>query len=240
MTLQMTADNILKTLRSLGSKKAREGMERFGITSNNALGISTPVLKSLARKIGKSHELAAELWASGIFEARAIAALIDEPEKVTRGQMERWAKVFDSWAICDGCCCYLFRRAPFAWAKAAQWSKHRAEFVKRAGFSLMAYLAVHDKQADDKDFRKLLPIIEREARDERLYVRKAVNWALRQIGKRNPRLNRLAIQTAKRIRAQGASSSRWIAADALRELQSKAVQARLAKKKIPIRVQANS
>jgi 3-methyladenine DNA glycosylase AlkD len=227
----MSAHEILRTLRSLGSKKAREGMERFGITSNHALGISTPVMKSLARKIGRDHALAAALWSSGIFEARIIAALIDEPEKVTRGQMDRWVKVFDSWAICDGCCCYLFRRTPFAWSKAVEWSKHRSEFIKRAGFSLMAYLAVHDKEAHDKAFEKLLPIIEREARDERLYVRKAVNWALRQIGKRNLRLNRLAIQAAKRIRAQGTSSSRWIAADALRELQSQAVQARLAKKK---------
>lgn len=230
MTVSMSAEKILKTLRSLGSHKARQGMERFGITSNHALGISTQVLKSLARKIGRDHTLAAELWSSGIFEARIIAALIDEPEKVTREQMDQWVRAFDSWAICDGCCCYLFRLTPFAWAKAVEWSRQRSEYVKRAGFSLMAYLAVHDKEAGDKTFQKLLPIIEREARDGRTYVRKAVNWALRQIGKRNLRLNRLAIQTAKRIRAQGDPSSRWIAADALRELQSKPVQARLAKK----------
>src|SRR5262245_58607259 len=174
------AENILATLRSLGSRKWREGMARFGISSNHKLGVSTPILKSLARKIGKDHELAAKLWASGIFEARAIAALIDEPAKVTRGQMDRWAKAFDSWAICDGCCCYLFHLTPFAWEKVVLWSKHPKEYVKRAGFSLMAYLAVHDKKSKDAAFQKLLPIIERQAKDERLYVRKAVNWALRQ------------------------------------------------------------
>jgi 3-methyladenine DNA glycosylase AlkD len=202
-------------------------MERFGIPSNRALGIATPVLKSLACKIGRDHQLAAQLWASGIFEARAIAAMIDEPDKVSKAQMDHWAGAFDSWAICDCCCCYLFRLTPFAWDKAFEWSKHQREFVKRAGFSLMAYLAVHDKGAKDAAFKKLFPIIEREARDDRLYVRKAVNWAVRQIGKRNLRLNRLAIQAAERIRAQNTSSSRWIASDALRELQSDPVQRRL-------------
>jgi len=235
MEILMRSNDVLKTLCSLGSQKGRETMERFGITSIQALGISTPVLKSLARKIGRDHKLAADLWASGIFEARAIAAMIDEPDQVTEAQMDRWARAFNSWGICDACCCYLFRRTPFAWAKAVEWSSHSQEFVKRAGFSLMAYLAVHDKGAKDAAFQNLLPIIEREARDDRLYVRKAVNWPLRQIGKRNPRLNRLAIQSAKRIRAQGASSSRWIAADALRELQSKPVQLRLARKKVRIR-----
>ncbi len=143
--------------------------------------------------------------------------------------MDRWAGAFDSWGICDACCCYLFRLTSFAWAKAVEWSKHPKEFVKRAGFSLMAYLAVHDKEAQNQAFQKLLPIIEREASDDRLYVRKAVNWALRQIGKRNSRLNRIAIQSAKRIRAQGTSSARWIASDALRELESDAVQRRLKK-----------
>jgi 3-methyladenine DNA glycosylase AlkD len=223
----MNAEDILKTLRSLGSKKWRESLDRFGITSNHALGISTPVLKTIARAIGKDHPLAAQLWASGTFEARAIAALVDEPDKVSARQMDRWAGAFDSWAICDACCCYLFRLTPFAWSKAVAWSKHPKEYVKRAGFSLMAYLAVHDKKTRDQTFQELLPIIEREASDDRLYVRKSVNWALRQIGKRNRRLNRLAIESAKRVRAQGTTSARWIASDALRELQSEAVQHRL-------------
>src|SRR6266849_1784273 len=125
------AADILKLLRSLGSQKGREGMESFGITSDHALGISTPLLKALARKSGQSHQLATELWASGVFEARAIAAMIDDPDKVTAGQMERWARGFDSWAICDACCCYLFRRTPFAWIKAVEWARHTREFVKR-------------------------------------------------------------------------------------------------------------
>jgi 3-methyladenine DNA glycosylase AlkD len=232
----MRAEEVLKILQSLGSKKAREGMEKFGITSDRSLGISTPVLKSVARKLGRDHRLAAELWACGIFEARVIAALVDEPDKVSQSQMDRWVGAFNSWAICDGCCCYLFRRTPFAWNKAAEWSKHPKEYVKRAGFSLMAYLAVHDKEADDLQFQKLLPIIEREAKDNRLYVRKAVNWALRQIGKRNQRLNRLAIQSAKRIRLQNTSSARWIASDALRELESAPVQRRLENKGAKSRV----
>ncbi len=226
----MRAEEVLKILQSLGSKKAREGMEKFGITSDRSLGISTPVLRSLARKLGRDHRLAAELWACGIFEARIIAAMVDEPDKVSQSQMDRWVGAFNSWAICDGCCCYLFRRTPFAWNKAVEWSKHPKEYVKRAGFSLMAYLAVHDKEADDLQFQKMLPIIEREAGDERLYVRKAVNWALRQIGKRNQRLNRLAIESAKRIRSQNTSSARWIASDALRELQGAPVQRRLENK----------
>jgi 3-methyladenine DNA glycosylase AlkD len=205
-------------------------MAHFGITSKQVVGISTPVLKSLARKIGRDHQLAAQLWATGIFEARAIAAMIDEPDKVSEIQMDRWSADFDSWAICDACCCYLFRLTPFAWAKAVEWSKHRKEFVKRAGFAMMAYLAVHDKEAKDSAFEKLLPIIEREAVDDRLYVRKAVNWALRQIGKRNRRLNRLAIESGKRIQAQKSSGARWIASDALRELLSDAVQERLKKR----------
>ena len=156
----MQADAVLKMLQSRGSKKARESMERFGITSVSAFGIPTPVVKSIARKLGRDHSLAAKLWASSVFEAQIIAALIDEPNKVSKNQMDRWAGAFNSWAICDGCCCYLFRLTPFAWDKAVEWSKHPKEFVKRGGFSLMAYLAVHDKEVADVQFQKLLPIIE--------------------------------------------------------------------------------
>src|SRR6516225_7305174 len=201
-------------------------MKRFGINVDNARGVTTPALKVLARKIGRDHQLALQLWDSGIFEARAVAALIDEPDKVTRPQMDRWTRAFDSWAICDGCCCYLFRKTPFAWAKAVEWSAKKPEFVKRAGFSLMAYLAVHDKKADDARFAELLPAIERASDDDRPFVKKAVNWALRQIGKRDLWLNALAIRTAEAIRARGTRSARWIAADALRELRSEAVQTR--------------
>ncbi len=221
---------LLQKLESLGSEEVRAGMQRFGIDATNAKGISTPMLKRLAREIGRDHELASELWASGVFEARALAALIEEPAKVTPAQMERWTRAFDSWAICDACCCYSYRLTPHAWSKAVAWAGAKTEFVKRAGFALMAYLAVHDKTAHDAKFEKLLPLMERESGDNRPFVKKAVNWALRQIGKRNKRLNAKAIATAKRIRAMGTASARWIAADALRELQSDKVQERLKRK----------
>jgi 3-methyladenine DNA glycosylase AlkD len=205
----ITAKEVLQSLKSLGSPKARESMARFGIAVDNAHGITTPVLKAFARKLPRDHRLAAELWKSGIFEARAIAAMIDEPEKVTAAQMDRWARVFNSWAICDACCCYLFRRTSCAWEKAVEWSAATAEYHKRAGFALMAYLAVHDKQAVNERFIELLPVIERESDDDRPFVRKAVNWALRQIGKRNSHLNTAAIEAGERIRARGTRSARW-------------------------------
>jgi 3-methyladenine DNA glycosylase AlkD len=226
----MHPDEVMQAIEALASGDVRAGMARFGIPTDNARGVSTPQLKALARKIGRDHALAGRLWATGVFEARVVAAFIDEPDQVTRAQMERWARDLDSWAVCDACCCYLFRRTPFAWDKAVAWSGREAEFVKRAGFALMAYLAVHDKAADDAAFARLLPVIEREADDDRPFVRKAINWALRQIGKRNARLNGLAVAAAERVRARGTRAARWIAADALRELRGAAVQARLARK----------
>lgn len=181
----------------------------------------------MAREIGKNHRLAEELWKSGIHEARHLAAMIDEPARVTEAQMERWAKEFDSWDVCDGCCLNLFAKTPFAFRKALGWSRRKKEFVKRAGFSLMAVLAVHDKNLTDEKYEKLLSVIKRESGDQRNFVKKAVNWALRQIGKRNLRLNAVAIKTAEEIRKIDSSSARWIASDALRELKSGAVQKRL-------------
>jgi 3-methyladenine DNA glycosylase AlkD len=224
------AEEVLKMLKRKSSSRVHDSMKRFGIVVDHAAGISTPVLKALARTIRRDHRLAAQLWETGVFEARIIAALIDEPHKVTRRQMDRWAGAFDSWGICDGCCCYLFRVTPFAWTKAVEWAGKKPEYVKRAGFALMAYLAVHDKEAEDEAFAAFLPIIERESGDNRLYVRKAVNWALRQIGKRNLRLHRLAVQTARRIQARNTPSARWIAADALRELRNEKVRARTARR----------
>lgn len=200
---------------------------RFAVANDNALGVRAPVLKKLAREIGHDHGLAGELWATGIHEARALAFLIEEPEQVTEAQAERWLRDFDSWAICDGCCLYLFVYLPFAWRKVFEWSRREREFEKRAAFSLAAVLAVHDKAAHDENFLKLLPVIEREATDERNFVRKAVNWALRQIGKRNLKLNRAAIRSAKKIQKMDSRAARWIASDALRELTSEAVLRRL-------------
>lgn len=212
----------------MADPRARQGMARFGIPVGNALGgISTPVLKKLAREMGKNHRLARGLWKSGIHEARHLAALVDDPVQVTEAQMERWARDFDSWDVVDGCCLYLFVKTPYAYRKALEWSSRNAEFVKRAAFTLMAVLAVHDKKAADVKFLRFLPIIKRESTDKRNFVKKAVNWALRQIGKRNVKLNRAAIKTAQEIRLIDSRSAKWIAADALRELTSEAVQTRL-------------
>jgi 3-methyladenine DNA glycosylase AlkD len=202
-------------------------MARYGIRPKKAYGLTAPQIRALAREIGKNHELAQELWATGVREARHIAAMIEQPERVTPAQMERWTRGFDSWDAVDGCCCHLFVYTPHAWDKAVAWSRRKEEYVKRAGFALMAFLAVHDKQAPDSKFVRMLPLIQRGSRDPRPMVKKAVNWALRQIGKRNLRLNRLAIETGEKIRKIDSPEARWIAADALRELRSAAVQKRL-------------
>jgi 3-methyladenine DNA glycosylase AlkD len=224
------SEQVLQAIESLASSKVRESLARFGIPIDNARGVSTPALHALARKLGHDHELAARLWESGCFEARAVAAMIEEPDKVSRAQMDRWASEFNSWAICDCCCCYLFRKTPFAWSKAVTWAERKPEFVKRAGFALMAYLAIHDKEADDASFLKLVSIIERESDDDRPFVRKAVNWALRQLSKRNARLHPAAVAAAERIRGRGTRSARWIATEALRELRNEKVLARLRSK----------
>jgi 3-methyladenine DNA glycosylase AlkD len=218
---------LLKKLKSLSNPDAVAGMARFGINPKNIYGVSIPVLRKMAKEIGKNHLLAQRLWNSGVHEARILAGMIDFPEEVTEKQMERWVRDFDSWGVCDQVCSNLFDRAKFAHKKVLDWSKRREEFVKRAGFVLMATLAVHDKKAGDKKFLKFLPTIKREARDERNFVKKAVNWALRQIGKRNLRLNQMAIKTAKEIRGIESKAAKWIASDAIRELTSESVQKRL-------------
>src|SRR5229473_2618051 len=221
---------VLRELKRLANPKVRAKMAQFGVNVPKAHGISAPVLHALARRIGKNHELAEQLWSSGIHEARILATLIGESGKVTSAQMERWVREFDSWDVVDAACCYLYAHAVPAWTKINTWSRRREEFEKRAAFSLAAYLSYKDKTAPDARFERFLRVIEREAYDERNFVRKAVNWALRNIGKRNLRLNRAAINTAERIRQQGSRSARWIAADALRELKSDAVQRRLRRK----------
>jgi 3-methyladenine DNA glycosylase AlkD len=223
----MNSSEIIKKLKSLSNPKNVEGMARFGINSKNTLGISIYVLRPLAKQIGKNHKLALELWDSGIHEARILAGFIDEPEKVTGKQIEEWVADFDSWDVCDQVCSSLFDKTPFVWDKLQEFTKREEEFVKRTGFTLMACLAVHDKKAQDKDFIKLLPIIKRESTDERNFVRKAVNWALRQIGKRNKNLNKQAIKFAREILKIDNKTARWIANDALRELTSSSVQKRL-------------
>lgn len=221
------AESVLRELKSHGSPAAVKGMARFGISSKNTLGVSVPTIRGLAKKLGKDHALALALWESGIHEARLLAPMVDEPGKVTEAQMEKWVRDFDSWDVCDQCCSNLFDRTRLAYGKASAWAGREPEFVKRAGFALMAALAVHDKKADDKAFVSFLELIEKGATDERNFVKKAVNWALRQIGKRNVRLNREALVAAKEISKLKSPAARWVASDAIKELRSEAVQSRL-------------
>jgi 3-methyladenine DNA glycosylase AlkD len=225
----MTVGEVLAKLESKGSRKNVAGMARYGITAKKTFGVSAPVLKEMARNIGRDHGLASALWKSGILEARILAAFIDEPERVSPAQMDKWVRDFDSWAVCDGVCLHLFVNTPHAHEKAVQWSRDKREFVKRAGFTMMACLPVHDKKASDTEFEKCFPLILRASVDERNFVKKAVNWALRQIGKRNQPLNNKAIQLAKVIQKLESRSARWIATDALRELTGNPVQGRLRK-----------
>jgi 3-methyladenine DNA glycosylase AlkD len=217
----MPYENILRRLRELGSPEMLGGMARFGINTVGAYGVSVTELRRMAKKIGQNRELALWLWASGVHEARILASMVDDPERVTERQMDSWVKDFDSWDVCDQVCGNLFDKTEFAYKKAFEWSRKSDEFVKRAGFVMMACLAVHDKTAKDKDLEKFLPIIVREATDDRNFVKKAVNWALRQIGKRNARLNVSAVKTAIEIQKIDSPSARWIASDALREFERK-------------------
>lgn len=230
----MNTKDIIKKLESLGTPENVAGMARFAIVTKKAFGVSAPNLKELAKEIKKQtkdrHSLALELWETGIHEARAIAYLIDDPKEVTEIQMESWVKDFDNWAICDGTCGHLFCRSEFAYKKVLEWSEREEEFIKRAGIVLIAWLAVHDKKADDEKIAGLLPILESKADDERNFIKKAVNWSLRQIGKRNLNLNKLAIESAEKIKAQNTKSARWIAADALRELTNEKVKEKLKSK----------
>ena len=226
-----TVESALRQLERHGKKRNVEGMARFGIRAKLVYGVSKPKLDEIVKRIGKNHALGLALWETGIHDARLLGMLISRPEEVTKEQMERWVRDFDNWDVCDGTCCHLFAETKPAWKKAFEWSNRKKEFEKRAGFALAAYLAVHDKAAADAPFLKYLRVIEREAWDDRNFVRKAVNWALRNIGKRNLRLNREAIRSAERIRKERTRAGRWIAADALRELRSEAVQQRLGRKR---------
>jgi 3-methyladenine DNA glycosylase AlkD len=223
----MQHTEIIEKIKALSDPEAVKGMARFGINPENTYGVSVWELRRMAKEIGPDHTLAEQLWASGIHEARLLATFTGEPEMVTEAQMESWVKDFDSWDICDLCCSNLFDKTKFARTKAIEWSRREEEFVKRAGFVLMAALSVHDKKAADEDFIQFMPIIKREATDDRNFVKKAVNWALRQIGKRNLSLNKVAVETAEEIKQIDSKSARWIAADAIRELNSEAVKKRL-------------
>ena len=224
----MTYFEILKKIKSLGSKKAIKGMARFGIRPKTKVcGVSMTDLRALAKNIEKNHALALRLWNSGVHEAQILASIVDKIEKVTEKQIDQWIKDFDSWDVCDQVCMNLFWRTPMAFRKAIEWSKREREFEKRAGFAMMAVLAWKDKKALDAKFKKFLPLIKKYAMDERNFVKKAVNWALRQIGKRNAALNNSAIKIAKEILKIDSKSARWIASDAIKELESAVIQKKL-------------
>lgn len=231
---------ITKKLKAMGNPKNVEGMAKFGIKPKKPpFGISTPQGRNLAKELKKEikdpikrHELALKLWKTGQYEARFIAALIDDPRLVTEDQMEEWVLTFDNWATCDTTCGELFDKTPFAYKKALEWTKRNEEYVKRAGFTIAAWLAVHDKKAEDKMFYPFFGAIKKEAKDERIYVKKAVNWALRQIGKsRTKNLYKLALETANDLKKIDSKSSRWIVSDALRELLSENIVKRINAKK---------
>jgi 3-methyladenine DNA glycosylase AlkD len=223
----MTVEEIIAEFESLADPASRAGMARFGITPDKAYGIRIPVLRAMAKRMGRNHALARALWQHDTRETRILSSLIDEPDKVSEKQIESMANAFTYWELCDACCMNLFEKTPFAWAKAVAWSARLEETHKRAGFVLMARLAVSDKKAPDTAFEPFFPLIEREAHDPRNLVKKGVNWALRQIGKRNTALNKQAMACAERISKQESGAARWVAADALRELRSPAVQQRL-------------
>ena len=227
----MEYEEIIRKLHSLANPENLKGMARYGINQKNNLGISIYQLRPLAKEIGRNHALALRLWDSKIHDARLLACFIDDPEKVTAEQMDRWADDFDSWDICDQTCTSLFDLSSLAYEKVYQWANHEKEFVKRAAFSLIAGLAVHDKYATDKDFECFFPLLIQHAVDDRNYVKKAVNWALRNIGKRNRYLNQVALKTANEMQTMDSKSARWIASDAIRELTSQKVLQRLERKK---------
>ena len=219
--MEMDVERALAELRKRSSKRVREGMARFALPSENALGVSVADIRALGKRIGRNHWLALALWKTNIYEARMLTAFVADAERVTPAQMDRWCRDFDSWGICDTLCFHLFDRTPHAWAKVEQWSEDRREFVRRAAFALLASIALHHKTSGDKPFLRSLPLIERGASDDRNFVKKAVSWALRGIGKRNQALNAAAVEVARRLSASDEPAARWIGKDALKELTSR-------------------
>jgi 3-methyladenine DNA glycosylase AlkD len=228
--VRVDKNEVLKWLERRGTRRVVEGMARYGVqTADRVFGVPMLAMQSLAKRLGKDHALALALWDSGWYEGRMLAALVDDPRRVTRRQMNAWAGAFDNWGTCDTACFCLFDKTPFAWEKARQWAASPREFVRRAGFVLMACLALHDKAAPDRRFLAFLPLIEKRARDERNFVKKGVSWALRAIGRRSRTLNAAALKVAGRLSLSQEAASRWVGKDALRELGSAKVRARVAR-----------
>ena len=221
---------VLAWLERKGTKKNRDGMARYAIVAPKVFGVSVGDLRNKGKELGRSHELAMELWASGWYEARMLVPFVGEPERVTSAQMDRWARDFDNWAVCDALCFHLFDRTPHAYDKVAQWATRREEFVKRAAFALAASLAGHDKAAPDANFEKILPLIEQASDDDRNFVKKGVSWALRGIGMRSQNLHASSIALARRLAESSSPSARWIGKDTLRDLTRPLVLKRVAKR----------
>ena len=227
----MTVKEVLAYLEKRGSKRNVDGMARYGIVtkSDKVFGVSVGTLRTLGRRLGRDHALALALWKTGWYEARMLCAFVDEPDKVTPAQMDRWAKDFDNWAICDSTTFHLFDKTPHAWSKVNAWATRKEEFVKRAAFAMLAALAVHDKKAPDAPYRRTFPLIARAASDERNFVKKGVSWALRSIGNRSPKLNAAAIQLATKLAESKDATERWVGKDTLRDITRPLVQKRAAK-----------
>jgi 3-methyladenine DNA glycosylase AlkD len=226
--IEEQVEAVVAWLKRRGTKANRDGMARYAIPSDKAFGVSVGALRDYGKKLGRDHALAAGLWETGWYEARMLASFVDEPDRVTPAQMDRWCKAFDNWAICDTLCFHLFDRTPHAWRKVETWARGRDEFVKRAAFALLASLALHDKSSVDAKFLRCLALVEREATDERNFVKKGVNWALRSIGGRGPALHEAAVELARKLAASSDPTARWNGKDALRQLASPAVKRRLA------------
>lgn len=215
-------------LERRASKKVKDGMARYAIPSDHALGVPVGVIRKIGKSLGVDHELALALYEQEPYEARMLAVFVADPERLTPAQMNAWCRAFDNWAICDTACFHLFDRSPHAFAKVDAWAKKKPEFEKRAAFALLASLALHHRSATDAEFERGLALVEREAKDARNFVKKAVNWALRGIGGRGVRLHRAAVELSERLAADADATSRWIGKDALRELQKPALLKRLA------------
>jgi 3-methyladenine DNA glycosylase AlkD len=225
--LKQRVQMILASLERKGTKANREGLARYGIVARNVYGVSVGDIRQIGKQVGRDHELALALWETDRFEARMLTPFVDEPDRVTPAQMDRWARDFDNWAICDALCFHLFDKTPHAWKKIGKWSTHRDEFVKRAAFALLASVALHDKKAPDVAFLKSLRLIERAAADDRNFVKKGVSWALRGVGRRNRKLNAAALDVARRLTESKDPAARWVGRDAARDLSRATIQKRV-------------
>jgi 3-methyladenine DNA glycosylase AlkD len=226
-----SVDEVLEKLKTKAKPDQLEGMSRYGMAVEKRLGVAVPDMRKIAKETGCDHQLALDLWKTGLAEAMMVASMVDLPDQVTEAHMEDWVKDFNSWDVCDQVCMNLFEKTPLAWNKIQDWARREEEFVKRAAFALIACLAWHDKETADEEFIRLIPVIKEGATDGRNFVKKAVSWALRNIGKRNPNLNSVAIQAAEEIQEMDSKPAKWIASDAIRDLTSDTTKRRLSKKK---------